>query len=149
MNYEVQNPNYEAEIRASFAKQGLLKHLGAEFVDIQPGRVSLKLPFSENLTQQNGFFHAGAITSIVDVACGYAAFSLMPPNSAVLSIEFKENFVAPAVGEEIIARGWVIKPGRTITVSQGEVYAVQNGKEKLCATMLATMICKERRDETG
>ena len=141
-HFEVRNPNYEAEIRASFAKQGLLAYLGAEIVEIKPGHVTLRLPFSENLTQQNGYFHAGAITSIVDVACGYAAFSLMPPDSAVLSVEFKENFVAPAVGDEIVARGRVLKPGRTITVSQGDVYSIKDGTEKLCATMLATMICK-------
>ena len=138
MNFEIQNPDYEALIRESFAKQGLLRHLGAELAEVEPGLVTIRLPFSENLTQQHGFFHAGAITSIVDVACGYAAFSLMPPNSEVLSVEFKVNFLAPAIGDEVVARGRVIKPGKTITACQGDVFALTNGQEKLCSTMQAT-----------
>jgi len=98
------------------------------------------MPFRNDLCQQHGFLHAGIVTAIVDTACGYAALTLMPADSAVLSVEYKINFVSPAVGERMIARGRVTKPGRTVTVCGGDVYALGDGKEKLVATMLGTMM---------
>ncbi|HBG18846.1 MAG TPA: thioesterase [Desulfobulbaceae bacterium] len=120
-----------------------MANIGAVLVEIGPGTATIELPFQPELTQQNGFIHAGIVTMIVDTACGYAAFSLMPPTAAVLTVEYKVNFVSPAVGEKFIARGRVLKPGRTLMVCQGEVYAVKGGQEKLVATMLATMIARE------
>lgn len=109
-------------------------------IGVWPGAVEIELPFSEALTQQNGYLHAGVITAIVDSACGYAALSLMAEDSDVLTVEYKVNFVSPARGDSMIARGRVTKPGRTITVCSGDVVALHNGEEKLIATMLATMM---------
>lgn len=130
-------------VAESYAKQKAMANIGAVLVEIGPGTATIELPFQPELTQQNGFIHAGIVTMIVDTACGYAAFSLMPPTAAVLTVEYKVNFVSPAVGEKFIARGRVLKPGRTLMVCQGEVYAVKGGQEKLIATMLATMIARE------
>lgn len=130
-------------VAKSYAKQKAMANIGAALVEIGPGTATVELPFRQDLTQQNGFIHAGIVTMIVDTACGYAAFSLMPPTAAVLTVEFKVNFISPAIGEKLIARGRVLKPGRTLTVCQGEVHAVTEGKEKLVATMLATMIARE------
>ena len=130
-------------VAKSYAKQKAMANIGATLVETGPGTATIELPFQPELTQQNGFIHAGIVTMIVDTACGYAAFSLMPPTAAVLTVEYKVNFVSPAVGEKFIARGRVLKPGRTLMVCQGEVYAVKGGQEKLVATMLATMIARE------
>jgi uncharacterized protein (TIGR00369 family) len=146
--FEPQNPDFEARVRESFWQQELMKTIGARLTRIAPGEVEIELAFREDLTQQDGFLHAGIITAMVDSACGYAAFTLMPANSNVLTIEYKVNFVSPALGQRMIARGRVTKPGRTITVCAGDVFAQSDGQEKLVATMLATMMrLDERADE--
>ncbi|MEK6300894.1 MAG: PaaI family thioesterase [Acidobacteriota bacterium] len=134
------DPNLEKRIRASFAQQSLMTTIGARMTKVSPGEVVIELPFRSDLTQQHGFVHAGVITAIVDSACGYAALSLMPPDSGVLTVEYKANFVSPAKGEKFIATGRVVKPGRTLTVCSGDVVAVEEGNEKIVATMLATMM---------
>ncbi len=141
--FRVSNADFIQTIHTSFHKQGLMRLLGAVLDVVEPGHVSITLPFNDDLTQQHGFFHAGAITSIVDSACGYAALTLMPADFEVLTIEYKVNFLAPASGETLVAHGRVVKSGRTITVCQGEVVAVKDGQEKLCATMLTTMISRQ------
>jgi uncharacterized protein (TIGR00369 family) len=118
----------------------LMETIGAKLTVVLPGEVEIELPFRSDLTQHHGFVHAGIITSIVDTACGYAALSLMPASSEVLTVEYKVNFVAPAAGSRMIGRGRVTKPGRRLTVCAGDVFAVTDGKEKLVATMLATMM---------
>lgn len=133
----------QQRVAMSYSKQKAMASIGAALVEIGHGTATVELPFRQDLTQQNGFIHAGIVTMIVDTACGYAAFSLMPSTAAVLTVEFKVNFVSPAIGEKFIARGRVLKPGRTLMVCQGEVHAVTDGKEKLVATMLATMIARE------
>jgi uncharacterized protein (TIGR00369 family) len=105
--------------------------------------VTIELPFRTEITQQHGFVHAGVVTTIVDNACGYAALSLMPPTAAVLTVEYKVNFLSPAVGDRLVARGRVLRPGRTLMVCLGEVVALTDGREKAVATMLATMIARE------
>jgi len=107
---------------------------------VTPGEVVIELPFRSDLTQQHGFVHAGVITAIVDSACGYAALSLMPADSGVLTVEYKANFISPARGSKFIATGRVVKSGRTLTVCAGEVVAAEDGKETVVATMLATMM---------
>lgn len=139
-NYLPLNPRYEEWVRTSFARQNFMATIGATLVAVTPGEVTIELPFRDDLTQQHGFIHAGIVTTIVDNACGYAALSLMPEEAGVLTAEYKVNFLAPAQGTKLIARGWVIKPGRTLTVCSGEVSAVQNGQEKPIAAMLATMM---------
>jgi uncharacterized protein (TIGR00369 family) len=135
----------EERVRTSFARQALMETIGARMITVSPGEVVIELEFREDLTQQHGFVHAGVITSIVDSACGYAALSLMSPDSGVLTVEYKANFVSPAKGEKFIATGRVVKPGRTLTVCSGDVLAVDEGKERIVATMLATMMRLEEK----
>ncbi|MEP6775519.1 MAG: PaaI family thioesterase [Chloroflexota bacterium] len=142
------NENVTARVRASFEKQKILRLLGATLTGVQRGQVEITLPFWEELTQQHSFLHAGVVTTILDSACGYAALSVMPQGAGVLSIEFKVNLLAPAKGKAFIARGRVVRAGRTIVVCSGEVVALQNGKlgeEESVATMLATMLVVQDR----
>jgi uncharacterized protein (TIGR00369 family) len=139
-------PDSEARIRASFAKQGLMATLGAELTSVMPGHVEISLPVAAPVSQQHGFVHAGAIAAIADSAAGYAALSLMPPGAGVLTTEFKINLLAPAGGEKLLARGRVIKAGRTLTLALTEVFTVKQGQEKLCAMLTATLMAIEGRD---
>jgi uncharacterized protein (TIGR00369 family) len=139
------DPEYEARVRASFAKQKFMKTLGAELTRVEPGEVELVLPTRPDLTQQHGYVHAGAVTSVVDSACGFAALSLMPPRAAVLSVEFKMNLLAPAVGERLVAVGRVKKAGRTLMVCTGDVFAESEEGLKEVATMTATMMVVRNR----
>lgn len=118
-----------------------MKTIGAELVEIGLGYCEIHLPFRRDLCQQNGFLHAGVTTTLADNAAGFAAYTLMPENSSVLSVEFKMNLLRPAVGEKLIARANVKKPGRNISVVEAEVFAVKGGEEKSIAVMLATMAC--------
>ncbi len=138
--FQVKDPNFEQRVQTSFAKQRILATIGATLKSVQPGEVEIELPFRDDLVQQHGFIHAAVLTAIVDTACGYAALTLMPPEAAVLTIEYKVNFMSPAIGERMIGKGWVTKPGRNVTVCHGDVYAIQEGKEKTVATMLTTMM---------
>lgn len=123
-----------------------MRTLGASLIDIAPGAVEIALAPSPAVAQQHGFVHAGAVAAIADTAAGYAALSLMPPGAGVLTTEFKINLVAPAAGERIVARGRVIKAGRTLTLAQAEVFAESAGKEKLVALLTATLMAVEGRD---
>ena len=135
-----------ARVAASFDKQGLMHTLGAILGRIEPGSVEIILPVAAHLGQQHGFVHAGAVAAIADSAAGYAALSLMPPGSGVLTTEFKINLLSPAGGERLVARGRVIKAGRTLTLALSEVFAVREGQEKLCAMLTATLMTVEGRD---
>ena len=117
-----------------------MEKIGAYLIRIAPGQVEIGLKFREDLTQQHGYLHAGIVTTIVDSACGFAAYSLMPPDSEVLTVEYKVNLLAPAKGERFIAIGRVIKPGRTLTVCSGEVIAIEGEEKRLIAMMQTTMI---------
>jgi uncharacterized protein (TIGR00369 family) len=138
--FEPADPAFAARVRASFARQRFMTTLGAILERVAPGEVEIRLPFREDLTQQHGYLHAGALTTAVDTACGYAALSLMPPDAAVLTVEFKMNLLAPGRGEAVVARARVLKAGRTLTVAAGEVVALERGEEKLVATMTATVM---------
>lgn len=132
---------YADRVRESFARQAFMRTLGAELVRVEPGVVEIELAPTESLTQQHGYVHAGVVTAIVDSACGYAAYTLMPADSEVLSVEFKVNLLAPAVGTRLRARARVLRAGRTLTVCQGDVHAVAaDWTERHVATMTATMI---------
>jgi len=115
--------------------------LGAQLTRVEPGEVEIALPYRADLTQQYGFLHAGILAAVLDSACGYAAFTLMPADAAVLSIEFKINLLAPAIGDRVVARARVVRSGRTISVCQADGYAIEGGAEKLVATMVGTMTC--------
>ena len=117
-----------------------MEHIGAKLVDVQPGYCEMHIPFNENLTQQNGFFHAGMIGTIADNAAGYASLSLMKEHSSVLSVEFKLNLMRSADGELLIGKGQVLKYGKTLTVCRADVFIVKDGVEKLCAAAQLTMI---------
>jgi uncharacterized protein (TIGR00369 family) len=140
------DPAYQTRVQASFDKQGLMNTLGASILHIAPGAVDITLVPSPSVSQQHGFVHAGAVAAIADSAAGYAALSLMPPGAGVLTTEFKINLVAPAAGERVIARGRVVKSGRTLTLAQTEVFAETGGQEKLVALLTATLMTIENRD---
>jgi uncharacterized protein (TIGR00369 family) len=139
------DPAYEARVRASFEKQRFMATIGAKLSRVAPGEVDIEVAMRDDLVQQHGFLHAGVLASAADSACGYAALSLMPAGAAVLSIEFKINLLAPAAGERIVARGRVVRAGRTITVCQGDVTAYAGDGEKLVASMVATMMTVQDR----
>jgi uncharacterized protein (TIGR00369 family) len=142
------DPDYAARVRASFARQRVMALLGAELRAVDPGRTEIVLPFREELSQQHGFVHAGIVTAIADSACGYAALSLMPPGVGVLTIEFKVNLLNPAAGARFVARGQVVKPGRTLMVCTGDVTAEgEDGTVRSVALMQATMMVV--RDRTA
>ncbi|MDB4948325.1 MAG: PaaI family thioesterase [Gemmatimonadetes bacterium] len=141
-SWQARDPDYEAKVRDSFARQAAMATIGARLGRVAPGEVEIELPFRGDLTQQNGFLHAGIVTAVVDSACGYAAHSLMAPGAEVLSVEFKVNLLAPAAGERFVARGRVLRSGRTLTVCAGDLFAIRDGAETQVATMLATMISR-------
>jgi uncharacterized protein (TIGR00369 family) len=144
--FEPKDPDYAARVRASFARQGAMKTIGATLVAVEPGRVVIELPWAQELTQQHGFLHAGMVATAMDTACGYAGFSLMPADAAVLTIEYKINLLAPAQGERFRMEADVVKPGRTISVVEGIAYAIDEGREKVIATMNATLMAIFGRD---
>jgi uncharacterized protein (TIGR00369 family) len=138
--FEPKDPDYAARVRASFDRQAAMKTIGASLAAVEPGRVVIELPWAQALTQQHGFLHAGMVATGLDSACGYAGFSLMPADAAVLTIEYKINLLAPAQGERFRMEGLVIKPGRTVTVVEGRAWAIDEGREKLIATMACTLM---------
>jgi len=137
------SPDFEARVRASFARQAFMATLGARLSDVRAGEVVIELPFREDLVQQHGFVHAGVVSSVTDSACGYAALTLMDPGAAVLTVEFKINLLAPAVGDSFRAVGRVVRAGRTLTVCLGELRA----GDVLIAVMQATMMTVAARDD--
>lgn len=134
------DPEVEDRVRKSFARQRLMRTLGAEITAVRGGEVVIELPFRDDLTQQHGYLHAAAITAIVDSACGYAALTRMAPDVEVLSVEFKVNLLAPAIGDRFVAVGRVLRSGRTLTVCAGEGFALQAAERRLIFAMQATMI---------
>ena len=138
--HEPRNPEWEATVRASFARQKVMNLIGAEMGALAPGHCEIRLPFRDDLTQQNGFFHAGITGTIVDSAGGYAGLTLMPAGAEVLTVEFKLNLLAPADGDLLVAEGQVLKSGRNLVITRGEVYAIRNGKATHCATMQQTLM---------
>jgi len=141
-SWKVSDPHYESRVRSSFAKQSVMTLFQAKLRRIAPGEVEIDMPYSAELCQQNGFMHAGVVTAVVDSACGYAAFSLMPVDTDVLTVEYKVNFLSPASGPLFRAYGSVLKPGKTIVSTRGEVWSlgIDGARDKLVAAMQATMI---------
>jgi uncharacterized protein (TIGR00369 family) len=136
------NQSFAEDVARSFAAQPIMNLIGARLSQVEPGVVEITLPYRADLAQQHGYLHAGVVTTIADSACGYAAFTLMPAGSNVLSVEFKVNLLRPAQGAEFVARAEVIKAGRTLTVVRADVFGISKNQEKeLVATMQGTMIC--------
>jgi uncharacterized protein (TIGR00369 family) len=144
--FQAKTPDFAERVRRSFGRQPMMGTIGASLARIEPGEVDIVLPVSSHICQQHGFVHAGAISAIADTACGYAAFSLMAASAGVLTTEFKINLLAPGAGERLIAIGRVIKSGRTLTVSQAEVHAEQDGQRKIIAVMTATLMAIDGRE---
>lgn len=146
MSFQAQDANFDDRVRASFARQRAMQTLGIEIVRLAPGEIDLALAYDAAYTQQHDFIHAGILSTAMDSACGYAAFSLMPPDAAVLTVEFKINLLAPAAGERFLFQGRVIKPGRTLTICDAQAFAVtDNGAERLIATMTGTLMAVYER----
>ncbi len=146
MSHTPANADYISVVRDSFARQGLMAHLGAKLTRIEPGVVAIALDFHEGVSQQHGYFHAGALASVADSAGGYAALTLMPAGSSVLSVEFKVNMLAPALGERVEAIGTVIRAGRTLTVCQAEAFVEKDGERTLCLLLQQTLMRLEPRE---
>jgi uncharacterized protein (TIGR00369 family) len=138
--FEPKNPDYRAVATATFDRQPAMRTLGISIARLEPGEVELAMAYSAQLTQQNGFVHAGVITAGLDNACGIAAFTLMPPGADILTVEFKTNLLAPARGERFVFRAHVVKPGRTLTVCEARAYAEADGVESLVAIMTGTLM---------
>ena len=147
--FEPADPDFANRVRDSFGRQGVMGLIGADLVRVEPGVVEIALPFKPDLTQQHGFFHAGITSTIADSAGGYAAFSLFPADSSVLTVEYKINLIAPADGDRLLAVGRVVKPGRTLTVCTFEVEAEKAGIRKTCAVGQQTIICLAGRPDTA
>jgi uncharacterized protein (TIGR00369 family) len=141
------NPAYAERVRDSFARQAAMRLIGATMTAVGPGTVTIELPVRDDLTQQHKFVHGGIVGMIADSAGGYAAFTLMPADASVLTVEYKINMLAPAAGETLIARGTVIKPGRTLSIARADVVAMTGGKERLVATMQQTLMVMHGMDD--
>jgi uncharacterized protein (TIGR00369 family) len=146
-SFEARDPDYRKKVAASFGRQRVMETLGIRIRDLAPGHIELEMLFAADYTQQHGFLHAGIITTALDSACGYAAFSLMEKDAAVLTVEFKTNLLAPAKGETFLFVADVVKPGRTLTVCEAKAYAVSQGKQKLIATMTGTLMALTGRED--
>ena len=145
--FEPRDPDFAARVRASFERQAAMRTIGASLTSVTAGEAVIEMPWAEALTQQHGFLHAGMVATALDSACGYAAFSLMPADAAVLTIEYKINLLAPARGQRFRMQGAVVKPGRTVTVVEGKAFAIDDGREKLVATMNATLMAVFGRED--
>lgn len=141
------DPDFEQRVRGSFAKQGAMRLFGARMTLVVPGLVEIELPTSPEISQQHGFVHGGVIGAVLDSACGFAALTTMAPDHGVLTVEYKVNFLSPALGEYFVMTGQVRKAGRTITLAQADALAVRDGKTRLIATMTATMMSIVGRDD--
>jgi len=147
--FEPADPGFAARVRDSFDRQSIMTLIGAELTRVEPGLVEIELPFRADLCQQHGYFHAGITSTIADSAGGYAAYSLFPAESSVLTAEYKINLLAPAAGERLRAVGQVIKPGRMLTICDVEVFALMDGSEKLCAKLLQTLMTMHGKPDHG
>lgn len=146
MQWNARNPDFERTVRESFERQAHMATLNARITRLEPGAVDLTAPYDPRFSQQNGFWHAGAVASLADSANGYAAFSLAPAGTDVLAVEFKINLLAPAEGEAFRAEGRVLRPGRTLTVCRADVFGISGGDSRLVATMLSTIIIRPPTD---
>ncbi|HEY6109468.1 MAG TPA: PaaI family thioesterase [Gemmatimonadales bacterium] len=146
MQWNARNPDFERTVRESFERQAHMATLNARITRLEPGAVDLTAPYDPRFSQQNGFWHAGAVASLADSANGYAAFSLAPAGTDVLAVEFKINLLAPAEGEAFRAEGRVLRPGRTLTVCRADVFGISGGDSRLVATMLSTIIIRPLTD---
>ena len=147
--FKVQDPDYDARVRRNFASQQAMATLGVSLTRVEPGTLELQMPYDAKFSQQNGFLHAGAVSAVLDTACGLASYTLMPADADILTVEFKINLLAPAKGQVFRFVGHVVKPGRTLVIAEGRAFANDEGREKLIAMMSATMMTMLRRGEAN
>lgn len=140
ISFVAKDPDYATRVRASFARQGAMKLIGAQMTELAPGYCAITLMPRPETSQQHGYVHAGIISALIDTAGGFAGFSLFPADSSVLTVEFKLNLLAPATGDLLVAEGFVVKPGRTLAITRGEVHAEKAGKRTLVALMQQTLM---------
>ena len=145
--FVVADPDFEQRVRDSFARQPAMDLIGARITRVAPGEAVIELPYRDDLTQQHGFFHGGITSTIADSAGGYAAFSLFPADASVLTVEYKINLMAPADGERLRAVGRVVRPGRSLTICDLEVFVVKAGVEKICAKGLQSIMRLDGRPD--
>lgn len=143
LQHQPRNPDYVAQVEAAFAGQPMLAALGMELVRVEPGFCELHLPFRDDISQNHGYFHGGAIATLADVSGGFAGWSLLPEGMWIVTVEYKTNIVAPGRGQRLIGRGRVVRSGRTLTTTEIEVLVTQDGRESLCATALQTLMAVE------
>jgi uncharacterized protein (TIGR00369 family) len=143
MQFTPANPAFEARVRDSFARQAAMHFIGARLAEVAPGCCRIELLTRSELGQQHGFVHGGIVAMIADSAGGYAAFSLMPADASILTVEFKINLLAPARGELLVAVGTVVKPGRTLSITRAEVFAHEQGRQTLIASMQQTLMAMQ------
>jgi uncharacterized protein (TIGR00369 family) len=134
------NPDFEARVRDSFTRQGAMALIGAKLTQVAPGAVDIAVDFRPEVSQQHGYFHGGIVGTVADSAGGYAGFSLMPAEASVLTVEYKMNLIAPAEGSRLVAKGRVLKPGRTLTICHVDVFVEREGREHRCAVLLQTLM---------
>jgi uncharacterized protein (TIGR00369 family) len=147
MQFTPLNPAFAARVRDSFARQAAMRLIGAAMTEVAPGRVTIELPVRDDLTQQHKFVHGGVVGMIADSAGGYAAFTLMPVDASVLTVEYKINMLAPATGDKLVACGEVLKPGRTLSIVRADVFGVAGAREKIVATMQQTLMVMHGMDD--
>ena len=145
--FQPRDPNYAERVRASFNLQHAMSLIGAEMALVEPGYVEIHLPHKAEITQQHGFIHGGVVGMIADSAAGYAANTLTPADTSVLTVEYKMNLVAPADGQRLVARGEVVRPGRTLIVTRADVYAIRDEQWTLCAIMQQTIMAMQGKSE--
>lgn len=145
--FEPKDPDFTEKVKRSFSRQKFMMLIGARLITVWPGFCEIHLPYRDDLTQHHGYFHAGVIGTIADNAGGFAAYSLMPAGATVLTVEYKLNLLSPGDGQLLIARGQVVKPGRTLTVCRTDVFVEKDGTRKICATSQMTLIAVMGRDE--
>lgn len=146
-SFQPANPTFETRVRDSYDRQAFMQFLGARLTTVEPGFCVIDLPVREELTQQHGFVHGGALATLADTVAGYAAFSLMPADAAPLTVEYKLNILRPGGGQLVRAKGEVIKPGRTLTIVRADVFNVEGEKETQCVTSIQTLMTMHGWDD--
>ena len=146
-DHSVRDLDFASRVRGSFERQAFMSYLGAKIKTLKPGLCEIELPYRPELSQQHGFFHGGVVGTLADNACAYAAYTLTESHASILTVEYKLNLVAPGKGESLLARGKVVKSGRTLSVCEGKVYSVHDGKMTLCAIVTETLLPLPETDD--
>ncbi|KZC98243.1 PaaI family thioesterase [Oceanibaculum pacificum] len=140
MSLTIRDPDYETRVRRAFDGQRYMHFIGASLISVTPGGCEIRLPYRPELSQHDGFFHGGVIGAIADNACGFASYTVAAADQSILTVEYKLNIISPGIGAALVARGRIVKPGRRLVIAQADVHALREGREKLVATSLSTLM---------